>query len=53
LRLARITRLTPGDFALIRRRHAITPFADAGSVLDALHQEVKMKQTEWPRMGFM
>jgi SpoVK/Ycf46/Vps4 family AAA+-type ATPase len=52
-RLARMTRLTPGDFALVRRRHAIAPFTDARAVLDALRQEVEMKKDESRPIGFM
>jgi hypothetical protein len=51
-RLAHMTRLTPGDFALVRRRHAVVPFADARAVLDALHREAEMKKNEPRLIGF-
>ena len=52
-RLARMTNLTPGDFALIRRRHLIVPFANAHAILDALQQEVEMKEVKSRRIGFV
>jgi SpoVK/Ycf46/Vps4 family AAA+-type ATPase len=51
--LASMTCLTPGDFALLRRRHAVVPFADAVAVLNALRQEVGMKRGEARRIGFV
>jgi len=45
--------LTPGDFALLRRRHAVTPFADTRAVLDALHREIALKEIEPRPMGFV
>ncbi|WP_347261153.1 ATP-binding protein [Rudaea sp.] len=51
--LARMAQLTPGDFAVVRRRHAIVPFANAVTVLDALRQEAGLRKGESRRIGFV
>lgn len=51
--IARLTRLTPGDFAVVARRHGVVPFVDARGVLDALRREVDMRTDEPRRIGFV
>jgi SpoVK/Ycf46/Vps4 family AAA+-type ATPase len=52
-RLAGMTKLTPGDFAVLERRHALTPFPDAEAVLAALAEEASFKEGGQRRMGFV
>lgn len=42
-RLHQLDTLTPGDFAVLRRQHRITPFACASAVIEALGAEVTGK----------
>lgn len=51
--IARMSCLTPGDFALVERRHAVAPFANAHAVLDALRREVAMRADAPRRIGFV
>lgn len=44
--------LTPGDFALLARRHAFAPFHDAQALAAALQQEAAAKPGAKPSMGF-
>ena len=51
--MARMSCLIPGDFALVGRRHAVAPFANAREVLDALGREVAMRADGPRRIGFV
>lgn len=51
--IVRLSRLTPGDFAVVARRHGVVPFVDARGVLDALRREVDMRTDEPRRIGFV
>ncbi|MDE3110350.1 MAG: ATP-binding protein [Acidobacteriota bacterium] len=51
--IVRLSRLTPGDFAVVARRHGGCPFVDARAVLDALRREVGMRTDESRRIGFV
>ncbi|MBS0557607.1 MAG: ATP-binding protein [Proteobacteria bacterium] len=51
--IARLSRLTPGDFAVVARRHGVVPFANASAVLDALCREVAMRTDAPRRIGFV
>jgi transitional endoplasmic reticulum ATPase len=51
--LARMTTLTPGDFAVVTRRHALTAFGDAQHVIAALRLELEFKGGTSRRIGFV
>ncbi|WP_158543489.1 AAA family ATPase [Dyella solisilvae] len=51
-RLAGLTRLTPGDFSLMARRHALIPYRDASTVVGALSEELNLKDGPARRIGF-
>ncbi len=51
-RLDAMTSLTPGDFAVIARRHVLTPYEDALAVVDALAGEHAFKMPAERRIGF-
>jgi SpoVK/Ycf46/Vps4 family AAA+-type ATPase len=51
-RLARLDGLTPGDFALVARRHAFQPLSDARAFVDALAAECRMKSPPKRPIGF-
>lgn len=47
-------KLVPGDFAVLARRHKVTPFADVCSVIDALCVEAEVAHRATPRsIGFV
>ena len=50
--LARLNRVTPGDFALLERRHRTNPFLRSSSVIDVLRTEVAHKEGTSRRIGF-
>jgi transitional endoplasmic reticulum ATPase len=53
-RLHQLDALTPGDFAVLRRQHRITPFTCAHSVIEGLSAEVAGKEPLHPRrIGFV
>lgn len=52
-KLVTLDRLTPGDFAVIRRQHRMVPFKTSESVLEALHREVELKVPAHRRIGFV
>lgn len=46
--------LTPGDFAVVRRRHQINPYSSRDQVVRALAEEAKGRTTQAPRhIGFV
>ena len=51
--LARIDRLTPGDFAAVARRHDFSPLRDAHALLEALREECALKEGKTHAMGFV
>jgi len=52
--LGHLSRLTPGDFAMISRRAQFKPFKDANEVLEALHAECRLKERGHSRpIGFI
>lgn len=51
--LAELRQVTPGDFAVISRRHLINPFSSATAVIDALRAETAHKEGVTRRIGFM
>lgn len=51
--LGHLDRLTPGDFAVVRRRHRLLPFMTATAVVDALRAEVELKGGNERRIGFV
>jgi transitional endoplasmic reticulum ATPase len=52
-RVAGLSRLTPGDFAVVERRHKLLPYGDAMAVIDALGEELVLKAAGQKRIGFM
>lgn len=52
-RLARLTHLTPGDFALVARQHGFRPLASPSVLLAALQAECALKEGNKARMGFI
>lgn len=53
VRVRRLDRLTPGDFAALARRHRFTPFAQAADLLAALEQECALKRGKSAAIGFL
>lgn len=51
-RLSTMVNLTPGDFAVLARRHWLTPYSSAMTALDALSEEVALKGGAPRRIGF-
>lgn len=51
--LANMTLLTPGDFAVVARRHALCPFQDCQAVVAALRSETTAKSPASRRIGFV
>lgn len=51
--LSRMRVLTPGDFAVVARRHLLCPFKDSQSVLAALQSEISAKGSGNQRIGFL
>ena len=51
--LSRLTQLTPGDFAVIRRQHACSPFEDSSQAVKALAHEQTLKGPVRRRVGFI
>ena len=51
-RLAEVSGLTPGDFAVVRRQLRYRPEARAGEILDLLEGEAKAKPERPSRLGF-
>ena len=51
-RLNALTKLTPGDFAVIARRHKLVPCQDALAVVEALAEELCLKEPISRRIGF-
>ena len=46
-------KLTPGDFAVLARRHLVRPFSDSGAVVDALCAEADLgERSSTLRIGF-
>ncbi|KZY66435.1 hypothetical protein A3735_07165 [Oleiphilus sp. HI0061] len=52
-KLTTISVLTPGDFAVIQRRHRFAPFENADQVYDALEYEAGFKGASSKPIGFM
>jgi len=53
-RLARLTSLTPGDFAAVARRHRFHPLPSADALVSALEAEVAVKgPSAKPLIGFV
>lgn len=52
-RLAGMAALTPGDFAVIARKHALRAFPTAAAVAEALDAEVALKHGTPRRIGFV
>jgi SpoVK/Ycf46/Vps4 family AAA+-type ATPase len=46
-------RLTPGDYAVIARRHRIAPYRDADAMIEDLRAEAALRQPADRRMGFL
>jgi len=51
-RLEALTQLTPGDFSVIDRRHALIPYPNALAVVEALSEEIRLKEPASRRIGF-
>jgi SpoVK/Ycf46/Vps4 family AAA+-type ATPase len=51
--LQSLDRLTPGDFAVTRRQHAVRPFRSADEIICALRAEQGLKEPESRRIGFI
>lgn len=51
-RLDTLARLTPGDFAVVARRHVLTPYQDALAVVEALAEELRFKEPPSRHIGF-
>ncbi|MDR0379283.1 MAG: AAA family ATPase [Candidatus Accumulibacter sp.] len=45
--------LTPGDYAVVARRHRFAPYRDAGAVVEDLRAEAALRQPVGRRMGFL
>jgi SpoVK/Ycf46/Vps4 family AAA+-type ATPase len=45
--------LTPGDYAVVARRHRLAPYRDAGALIEDLRAEAALRQPASRRMGFM
>lgn len=52
-RLSRLSRLTPGDFALLMRQHRFKPLADAEALLKGLEVECGYKGAATGTYGFL
>lgn len=52
-RLARLSCLTPGDFAAVLRQSHFRPLADVSALLAALQAECVLKQPSRPAVGFV
>jgi transitional endoplasmic reticulum ATPase len=52
-RLARLTQLTPGDFAAVYRRHRFHPVSSAVQFVAALAGECEVKEAPVRRIGFV
>jgi transitional endoplasmic reticulum ATPase len=50
--IARLTNLTPGDFAAVIRQHRFRPISSATAVVKALADECSIKQAPVKAMGF-
>lgn len=48
-----LQKLTPGDFAVVARRHRVAPFVTAESVVDALCAEAAMRKPATRTIGFV
>jgi hypothetical protein len=52
--LHQLDALTPGDFAVLRRQHLITPFSCGCTVIEALDVEIAAKESmPSRRIGFI
>lgn len=51
--LTHLTRLTPGDFAVVRRQHQTRPFRRIDELVQALSQEQALKVPPSRRIGFV
>lgn len=52
-RLARLSCLTPGDFATVLRQNRFRPLVDVGGLIAALQTECALKQPLRPAIGFV
>lgn len=52
-RLDALARLTPGDFSVLARQHILSPYRDALAVVEALAEELRLKQPPSRRIGFI
>lgn len=52
-RLARLARLTPGDFAAVLRQHRFRPIASAAALVTALEAECTVKEGAQRAIGFL
>jgi MoxR-like ATPase len=53
MRLARLRGLTPGDFAVMARRHRFHPFASCDALIEALEAECAIKEGPQAAIGFL
>lgn len=53
MRLARLRGLTPGDFAVMARRHRFHPFASCDALIEALEAECEIKEGPQAAIGFL
>lgn len=51
--LAALDNLTPGDFAVVERKHALTPYGSIRDLLEALAEETAFKDGNQAKMGFL
>jgi len=51
-RLAQLTQLTPGDFALVARQHGFRPLDSAHDLTEALAEECKLRRRNIRPIGF-
>lgn len=52
-RVRRLAQVTPGDFALLARRHRFSPFSSCAALLAALEEECALKQRPGNSIGFL
>jgi len=52
-RLATLSKLTVGDFAVLERKHALTPCGSALEIVGTLAEEVAFKDGHSNKIGFL
>lgn len=50
--ISKLSKITPGDFAVLSRQHRFRPFGNASEVMSALEAEVVMKGHHKTQIGF-